>query len=88
MRPLPSFPRTRESMFRKRWIPAFAGTTVMLLMSFAAHALSLERFQSYVRTTQAARGDFEHKVYDRTGRMVQESKGSLAILRPGRYRWT
>jgi outer membrane lipoprotein carrier protein len=52
------------------------------------HAASLERFQSYVRTTSAARGDFEQKVYDKSGRLVQESKGSFAFQRPGRFRWT
>jgi outer membrane lipoprotein carrier protein len=51
-------------------------------------AASLERFQSYVRTTQAARGDFEQKVYDKTGKLVQDSRGSFAFLRPGRFRWT
>jgi outer membrane lipoprotein carrier protein len=53
-----------------------------------AQAASLERFQSYVRTTQAARGDFEQKVYDKTGKLVQDSRGSFAFLRPGRFRWT
>ena len=49
---------------------------------------SLERFQTYVRTTQAARADFDQKVYDRTGKLSQESKGNFAFLRPGRFRWT
>ena len=49
---------------------------------------SLDRFQTYVRTTQAARADFEQKVYDRTGKLAQESKGNFAFLRPGRFRWT
>jgi outer membrane lipoprotein carrier protein len=53
-----------------------------------AGAASLERFQSYLRTTQAARGDFEQKVYDKTGKLVQDSKGTFAFLRPGRFRWT
>ena len=52
-----------------------------------AQGSSLERFQTYVRTTQAARADFEQKVYDRNGKLVQESKGSFAFLRPGRFRW-
>ena len=51
-------------------------------------AASLERFQSYLRTTQAARGDFEQKVYDKSGKLVQDSRGSFAFLRPGRFRWT
>jgi outer membrane lipoprotein carrier protein len=49
---------------------------------------SLDRFQTYVRTTQAARADFDQKVYDRTGKLVQESKGSFAFHRPGLFRWT
>src|SRR5688572_25950111 len=49
---------------------------------------SLDRFQTYVRTTQAAKADFDQKVYDRTGKLVQESKGNFAFHRPGRFRWT
>ncbi len=53
-----------------------------------SHAASLERFQSYLRTTQAARADFQQKVYDKSGKVVQESNGNFALLRPGRFRWT
>jgi len=86
-----SFPRRREST----WVPASAGTTfcwlsaiVAFLFAAGAQASSLERFQAYVRTTQSARADFEQKVYDRSRKLVQESKGSFAFLRPGRFRWT
>ena len=41
-----------------------------------------------MRTTQAAKADFDQKVYDRTGKLVQESKGNFAFHRPGRFRWT
>jgi outer membrane lipoprotein carrier protein len=62
----------------------------LFLVSFfqVAGAASLERFQSYVRTTQAARGEFTQKVFDKSGKMVQDSRGSFAFLRPGRFRWT
>jgi outer membrane lipoprotein carrier protein len=59
-----------------------------LLFCTVAQASSIERFQSYVRTTQAARADFEQKVYDRNRKLVQDAKGSFAFLRPGRFRWT
>ncbi len=52
-----------------------------------ASATGLERFQSFVRATQSARADFEQKVYDRNKKLVQESKGTFAFLRPGRFRW-
>jgi len=59
-----------------------------ILISQNSLAASLERFQSYLRTTQAARADFEQKVYDKTGKVVQDSRGNFAFLRPGRFRWT
>jgi outer membrane lipoprotein carrier protein len=64
-------------------------SVVLSLASLAAMAQgsSLDRFQTYVRTTQAARADFDQKVYDRAGKMVQQSKGNFAFLRPGLFRW-
>ena len=60
----------------------------LIFISQTSIAASLERFQSYLRTTQAARGEFVQKVYDKTGKLVQDSRGSFAFLRPGRFRWT
>lgn len=65
---------------------------VMALALAAAADLSaqdaaLERFQAWLRATQSARGEFEQKVYDRAGRLVQEARGRFAFLRPGRFLW-
>ena len=62
----------------------------LILISFLQNssAASVDRFQSYLRTTQSARGDFAQKVFDKGGKLVQESKGSFVFLRPGRFRWT
>ena len=66
----------------------FLFSLILILFFQNSHATSLERFQSYLRTTQAGRADFEQKVYDKTGKLVQESRGSFSFLRPGRFRWT
>jgi outer membrane lipoprotein carrier protein len=58
-----------------------------LLAASGVQAAAIERFKSFVRTTQSARADFEQKVYDRNRKLVQESKGSFVFLRPGRFRW-
>ena len=58
-----------------------------VLLYSNSNAASVERFQSYLRTTQAARADFQQKVFDKTGKMVQESSGNFSFLRPGRFRW-
>ena len=62
--------------------------SLFLLFLQSSQAASVERFQSYLRTTQAARADFQQKVFDKTGKLVQESRGSFSFLRPGRFRWT
>jgi outer membrane lipoprotein carrier protein len=63
---------------------------VFLVMAFAsaAHADALERFRSFLATTQSARADFEQHVYGRDGKMTQSSQGSFVFQRPGRFRWT
>jgi len=53
-----------------------------------AQGANLERFQQFLRTTQSTTADFEQKVYDRNRKLVQESSGRFAFLRPGRFRWT
>ena len=64
----------------------------LILLAFflagSVHASSIERFKSFLHTTQSARADFEQKVYGRDGKLMQESKGSFVFLRPGRFRWT
>ena len=62
--------------------------TVLLALSLPADAQSIERFQSYVLTTASAKGDFEQKVLDKSGKVVQESRGNFSFQRPGRFRWT
>ena len=59
-----------------------------MLFASAAQADSIERFKSFLRSSQSARADFEQKVYGRGGKLTQESKGSFVFLRPGRFRWT
>ena len=64
----------------------FASFLVLFLSN--SNAASVERFQSFLRTTQAARADFQQKVFDKSGKTVQESRGNFSFLRPGRFRWT
>src|SRR4249920_3735589 len=63
----------------------------LLLLAFCcstpAHAGALERFRSFVQTTQSARADFDQTVRDRNGKTVQQSKGNFVFQRPGRFRW-
>jgi outer membrane lipoprotein carrier protein len=59
----------------------------LLFVVASVHAAAVERFRTFVRSTQSARADFEQKVHDRNGKVVQESKGSFVFQRPGLFRW-
>jgi outer membrane lipoprotein carrier protein len=61
--------------------------SAILLLSFAVHAASIDRYREFLDGTRSARADFEQKVYDRSGQPVQESKGSFVFQRPGKFRW-
>jgi outer membrane lipoprotein carrier protein len=60
---------------------------VLALATASVHASAVERFKTFVRGTQSARAEFEQKVYDRSGKLSQESRGSFAFQRPGLFRW-
>lgn len=69
----------------------YAAVLVLIAATLApathAAAGSIERFHAFVRGTQSARADFRQHVEDRNGKLVQDSRGSFAFQRPGRFRW-
>ena len=48
---------------------------------------SIEKLKSLLVDTRTARGRFAQIVLDKDLKVVQESKGSMAFARPGRFRW-
>jgi outer membrane lipoprotein carrier protein len=62
-------------------------TTLALAFAGAAVASGIERLNQFMSATQSATGEFEQRIYGRDGRVVQESRGTLAFSRPGRFRW-
>src|SRR5258707_7799885 len=60
---------------------------IALLVALTAGAASLDRYKTFLNGTQSARGQFEQKVVDRSGKPTQESRGSFVFQRPGRFRW-
>jgi outer membrane lipoprotein carrier protein len=61
---------------------------VLMLPVAGASATGLDALQSFIAATASAQGEFEQKVYDRKHKLTQEASGTLAFLRPGRFRWT
>src|SRR5438105_14639238 len=58
-----------------------------LLLALSVQAASLERYKEFLDGTRSARAQFDQKVYDRNGKLVQQSHGSFVFQRPGRFRW-
>ena len=54
----------------------------------AAHAGGIDRLNQFTSGTRTMRGEFEQKIYDRSRRVTQQSNGTLAFSRPGKFRWT
>jgi outer membrane lipoprotein carrier protein len=61
---------------------------LLLLAPAQAGAAGVERFREYLRSTHTAQADFEQQVFDRDQRLVQRSRGSFTLQRPGRFRWS
>jgi outer membrane lipoprotein carrier protein len=61
--------------------------TLLALTPSLAPAESLERFSEFINETLTARGEFEQKIFDRNRKLLQESRGTLAFSRPGKFRW-
>ena len=72
-------------------MPAWLRSAAAALLALAAplaHATALERFDTFLHDTHSARAQFEQRVYDRDGKLMQKSSGRFEFRRPGLFRWT
>lgn len=53
-----------------------------------AAASGVDALHEFIAATASAQGNFVQEVYDRRHKLTQESDGTLAFERPGRFRWT
>jgi outer membrane lipoprotein carrier protein len=60
----------------------------LVLISTNSTAAAIERFKAFAQGAQSARADFDQTVVDKSGRTVQQAKGTFIFQRPGRFRWT
>jgi outer membrane lipoprotein carrier protein len=57
-------------------------------LPLAAMASGVDQFKSFLETTRQARGVFSQSVVGKSGRKPQQSSGSFAFSRPGKFRWS
>ena len=73
-----------------RLVPAVAAAAGIfsLIAAGSAQASGIERLNQFMASTITATGEFEQRVVNRDRKLIQESRGTLAFARPGRFRWT
>ena len=71
-------------MSRALWILSAAALGLLIGV---ARAGGMDRLNEFMSATLAATGEFEQRIYNRERKLVQESRGTLAFQRPGRFRW-
>ena len=68
---------------------SFAFLALVALSAFLpAQASGVDRLNQFMASTITATGEFEQRVLSRDRRLVQQSRGTLAFARPGKFRWT
>lgn len=60
----------------------------ILSAAFSAHAGSIEKLNSFVRSTQSARAEFTQTVLDKRANATQQASGTMEFSRPGKFRWS
>ncbi|HEU4655248.1 MAG TPA: outer membrane lipoprotein chaperone LolA [Steroidobacteraceae bacterium] len=61
----------------------------MAAHAFAANSLDTgrERVEAFLSNLQGLQAQFHQVLTDRTGQVVEEASGTLAVRRPNRFRW-
>lgn len=70
-----------------RLIARIFALTALLLSSLAAADGSRAELEAYFSDTDSMEGSFTQVVRDEDGRVVEESRGTMAIQRPDRFDW-
>lgn len=60
---------------------------LMTALSSLAQAGGIDRLNAFMTGTQSARSEFTQRIVDKTGKVVQESRGTFEFARPGKFRW-
>jgi outer membrane lipoprotein carrier protein len=64
------------------------GGLASALIAQSAFALGIDQFRAFLKATPQARGTFTQTVIAKSGRKPQQSSGSFAFHRPGKFRWS
>lgn len=64
-----------------------AGAMLLLLCAAQAHAGGRERLDAFFKDVRSLRGEFTQTVLDSRMKVGEQARGTLALQRPGKFRW-
>jgi outer membrane lipoprotein carrier protein len=70
-----------------RW-PVAAAICLALLFACPASASGVDQLKAFLGGAKTGQTTFRQVVSSKTGRVPQESSGTFAFARPGKFRWT
>lgn len=60
---------------------------LLMLLPGVLAAAAVDQLKSFAKQTQSASAEFNQIVLDSNGRKIQEASGTMAFVRPGKFRW-
>ena len=69
------------------WINRIVVLLALLLLTASGLASPLEQLQAFAGEMQTFSADFEQRVVDESGRLLETSGGTMAMQKPDRFRW-
>ncbi len=62
-------------------------TALYIFSTALVQASAMGDFRNFISSTQSGRADFTQTVIDVKGKTTQQANGTLAFVRPGKFRW-
>ncbi len=79
---------SESDLSRFALLPGLIGLTLLNpVLAADASVDGLALVENFVRNIQTLRGRFEQSLVDADNQLIEESRGTLEIQRPGRFRW-
>jgi outer membrane lipoprotein carrier protein len=84
--PMPLFPSVRKFP-RRAWSLALSCALLAGFATESVRAEALPQMRAFTEGLESVQGSFVQRVFDANDRIVEQSRGELAMARPNLFRW-